>query len=561
MIFDDVLTNRRSIRHFLPKSVSERDVCLVIKAAILSPSPKNRQPWKFSVLTEEEKNKAAAEMRLESKDKCDSGSVEATAAILESAPVAIAVKATENGYSDTLSLGAAMYAMCLKATDLGLGSLWIGDSDVLKGRSEYADWAGVILLGYPDPHYPLSNMPRNKFADVVENLVESEVTLVEEDHISDPELSKAEFVFVSYSHAQSDCVKADAIELKKLGIPLWYDKGIICGERWNDKALSIVKHDNCKVFLWYITDESIQSNAVYKEVRAALRKMKKRKINIIPIVIGENVTSLTHYYDILLKKKMFFKYFRYKKYFGTAEKVVYLKRNTYPAIKWHLEDILAKCFALNIVKDDSVYDVIRHVIKDNNAIITSYQTRAEKVEIPNAIMGCPVTEIAENVFRNNQCIKSVTLPKTIRKLGSGAFLGTNLTKINLPESVEEIETACFRDCTMLEEIKLPSRITYLSEALFRGCKSLKQIDASNTNVAEMKEAVFCGCSSLEIAILPKSLTKMTDGGFACCENLTTLSIPSATTGVDEKSFNDSPRLERVEIGGYIFEKGVCIKKP
>ena len=114
MIFDKVLRSRRSIRVFEKKKVPIDMIRKIIDAARLSPSAKNRQPWRFVLMKESEKKKMVAEMRLLEKSQNEKGNtIRETADILESAPAVIAVHAEGTSYSDTLAIGGAMYAMCL----------------------------------------------------------------------------------------------------------------------------------------------------------------------------------------------------------------------------------------------------------------------------------------------------------------------------------------------------------------------------------------------------------------------------------------------------------------
>lgn len=55
----EVIKNRRSTRKFKEDSVEREKLELLIDAARLAPSAKNRQPWYFVILENEIKNKVA----------------------------------------------------------------------------------------------------------------------------------------------------------------------------------------------------------------------------------------------------------------------------------------------------------------------------------------------------------------------------------------------------------------------------------------------------------------------------------------------------------------------
>ncbi len=61
MEFFDVIRGRRSVREFLDKPVSSKDIETCLEAARLAPSATNSQPWKFLVARKPEVREALAE--------------------------------------------------------------------------------------------------------------------------------------------------------------------------------------------------------------------------------------------------------------------------------------------------------------------------------------------------------------------------------------------------------------------------------------------------------------------------------------------------------------------
>ena len=55
MEFDQVIKNRRSIRKFHQQAVETEKITAILDCARLCQSAKNRQPWRFMVLTEDKK--------------------------------------------------------------------------------------------------------------------------------------------------------------------------------------------------------------------------------------------------------------------------------------------------------------------------------------------------------------------------------------------------------------------------------------------------------------------------------------------------------------------------
>ena len=190
------INERRSIRKFQNKPISEQDIIDILQSGIKAPSSKNRQPWKYIVVQEkakEEMLKVFCEgiSREETKDallpqsKKYISAAKYTVEILEQAPVVIfAVNPLGKGVLTELtpeeriyevcniqSISASIQNMLLEATQKGLGSLWI--CDIYFAYAELCEWLNgegellaAIALGYPDESP--KERPRKKIEDIVE---------------------------------------------------------------------------------------------------------------------------------------------------------------------------------------------------------------------------------------------------------------------------------------------------------------------------------------------------------------------------------------------------------
>lgn len=80
------------------------------------------------------------------------------------------------------------------------------------------------------------------------------------------------YIFISYSHKDSERVFADILRLNRQGYRIWYDEGIAPGNEWPEeiaKALS-----DATVFLVFISPNAIQSQNVRNEINFALNRQK-----------------------------------------------------------------------------------------------------------------------------------------------------------------------------------------------------------------------------------------------------------------------------------------------
>lgn len=178
------IKNRRSIRKYKDTNVTKEIIEDLIDCARLAPSAKNRQPWKFVIVKDRIKNQIAdmmiekeesSKISLEKKIYSCNSSVKATVKVMKEAPILILVlKDYEDNWiiGDSLSIGGAIEHICLRATDLGLGSLWI--RDIVYTQKEIAKLIGyedkevisAISIGYPNENP--KPRPRKKLNEVLE---------------------------------------------------------------------------------------------------------------------------------------------------------------------------------------------------------------------------------------------------------------------------------------------------------------------------------------------------------------------------------------------------------
>jgi len=75
------------------------------------------------------------------------------------------------------------------------------------------------------------------------------------------------YVFISYSHEDKDAVYEDIEKLKKLGVRIWYDKGIPAGPKWDEFVYPKIANEQCAVVLFYMSKHFFSSEAIAKEIK------------------------------------------------------------------------------------------------------------------------------------------------------------------------------------------------------------------------------------------------------------------------------------------------------
>ena len=127
MKLEKVLEKRRSIRKYKNTPVPKETILKILEAARIAPSAGNRQPWHFVVVENKETIKKLAKREW---------AAEAPVMIVGLADYAV----SQNWWAN--DLGIALEHIVLAATNLGLGTCWMGQT----GRHELIK----SLLGIPD---------------------------------------------------------------------------------------------------------------------------------------------------------------------------------------------------------------------------------------------------------------------------------------------------------------------------------------------------------------------------------------------------------------------------
>ena len=175
---------RRSIRKFKSDDIPKNIIEDIINCGILAPSAKNRQPWYFLILKGKKNDEIADLMRdyfykhggIEEQVKQRTfSSILETANVINQAPILILIfRPKQDSWivSDNLSIGACVENMCLRATDLKIGSLWIRDVYCIAQKVESLykkdemELSCALALGVAD-QLPIQR-PRKKLEDITE---------------------------------------------------------------------------------------------------------------------------------------------------------------------------------------------------------------------------------------------------------------------------------------------------------------------------------------------------------------------------------------------------------
>ena len=161
--------------------------------------------------------------------------------------------------------------------------------------------------------------------------------------------------------------------------------------------------------------------------------------------------------------------------------------------------------------------------------VGNYKGEDTVVKIPNVYKDkegkeFPIIRIKDNAFENN----------------------TKITKVIIPDSIEELGNNIFSRCSSLEEVVFDgiSKITKIPTNTFYKCTSLKDITIPTT-VKIIEDYAFYQCSSIAELRVPISVVLIGRSAFGAMTSLSKLSVP----------FIGGGRADSLEakVLGYVFD--------
>ena len=217
-------------------------------------------------------------------------------------------------------------------------------------------------------------------------------------------------------------------------------------------------------------------------------------------------------------------------------------------------------------------DIYYSVNGNNEAVITDAKSSIEAADIPEVINGHTVKAIEGFAFKDCTSLSSVTIPKSVTRIGSSAFFGcTSLLSITIPENVTSIGDHAFRDCSALSRINwnaesvtdflqynvvfsnagtsgdgmdvvfgdsvksIPAYLFYSAGSSYKSPK-IKTVTLGNS-VTGIGISTFRNCALLSGITIPNSVTNIGSYAFRGCNALTKIAVPSSVKSLGWNVFD------------------------
>ena len=176
-----------------------------------------------------------------------------------------------------------------------------------------------------------------------------------------------------------------------------------------------------------------------------------------------------------------------------------------------------------------------------------------------------VVSIEWNAF--NQCtdLEKINLSKSLENLGNKAFYNCdNLTEIEIPKSLDNAHTSWddltgypdgpFENCDNLSKVTFEEGITEISQCLFAGCTGLEEIIIPDT-VTRIERKAFSDCINLQKILLSENLTEVGDSAFRQCTKLESIVIPDGVVNIGKYAFINDTCMTKLVLSKGLVEIG------
>ncbi len=175
-----------------------------------------------------------------------------------------------------------------------------------------------------------------------------------------------------------------------------------------------------------------------------------------------------------------------------------------------------------------------------NRQLIAYKGLGGEVKIPDDE---GILYIASYAFCLYETDQTMELPEDDFDANKIPAMNTTITKVIIPEGVEDIQKYAFYNCVGLKEVVIPDSIKYIREYAFYNT-ALESVDVKNARTIGSR--CFAGCKNLESITMP-SIYAVGIRAFEGCEKLDNLDLTSLrNTGAE--AFKDCSSLKNVILG-------------
>lgn len=378
------------------------------------------------------------------------------------------------------------------------------------------------------------------------------------------------YIFVSYSHKDSDKVFPVLEQLNNQGFRVWYDEGIEWGSEWPE---SIGAHlHNSAVCMFFHSEDSVKSRNCRQELYYANQEEK----NLFSVYLEDvklnygldmqlspfQATFLYQYNDIDKFYENLFKTEILKNCCGEmlgTNNATHFNNNTsvYSIPDGTVKIKNEEFFGHDTIKQLHIPDSVEIVGKSafSNALIekiigmngvkkiAAYAFARSKFE--NIQIKAPLQEIGAYAFANTK-LNEAEIPNSVIKMSKRSFSGSSVKKVIINGNIKKIPDYAFGDCYELESVRIQTKIMKIGRAAFSGCYNLREISIPY-GLTHIEKRAFSTCGAIKEISIPDTVQYIGDNAFAWCSSLECITIPNHVKYIGKNAFQGTENLRKISM--------------
>ena len=155
-------------------------------------------------------------------------------------------------------------------------------------------------------------------------------------------------------------------------------------------------------------------------------------------------------------------------------------------------------------KVDGIYYKITSFEENTVGVVNGYKPYKGSYDIPEEIIYNNRKFSVTSISMGGSNVTHISIPNTVTSIGS---LFGSFEKIVLPKSILKLGNGAFSGCENLKRIDIPETVNYIPKNAFKCCHKLEEVNwRPNYNHASIEEGAFFDCISLKSFAFGSNIT-------------------------------------------------------
>lgn len=217
-----------------------------------------------------------------------------------------------------------------------------------------------------------------------------------------------------------------------------------------------------------------------------------------------------------------------------------------------------------IINEDAITEFGSYFFDNCSKLSENYLTERHRVIVHYLYQGCPsittltipksIVRIGNYAFAASG-LTHLTIPFTVKIIGQGIFYNcSKLVTVNFEAKIKKLEWYTFTHCTSLREFTPPPSVVELGGYCFYNCTNITHIDLNIFD--SIRPYTFYNCISLPNLTLLDGLTTIDSFAIANCSSLTKIFIPNSVKLICNYAFASCYTLPSIVLPSSLSNKSI-----